>query len=45
MIFPTDTPSEMAVKRANIEKRNQEQLAQAKAEFDAELDEASRLKK
>lgn len=35
----------MAEKRKNIEKRNLEQLAQAKAEFDAELAEASRIKK
>jgi len=45
MIFPTDTPAEMNIKKGNIEKRNLEQLAQAKAEFDAELDEATALKK
>jgi hypothetical protein len=44
MIFPNDTPDEMMVKKANIEKRNLEQLAQAQAEFDAQLSEATELK-
>ena len=44
IIFPTDTPDEMEVKKANIEKRNIEKLAQAKAEFDAQLAEAGALK-
>lgn len=45
MIRATDTPTVMEEKKARIEKRNLQQLAEAKAEFDAELNEAARLKK
>lgn len=45
IIRATDTPSEMETKKARIEKRNMQQLVEAKAEFDAELNEAANLKK